>query len=118
MVEDRFPAPSGSSAVMARPPAVAWIDSSVDQMLFRVLCFGSGLSYPELFDGFAADNSPGSPFFDLVDSPHSWLLFETEKPEAVPRTVRTTGEGDGCFGFAASVDSSVPLGWISPTHTC
>ena len=87
-------------------------------MLFRVLCFGSGLSYSKLLDRFAADNSPGSILFDFVDAPHSGLLFETEKPEAMSSTVRTTGERDGCFGFAAGVDSSVPLGLISPTHTC
>lgn len=52
-------------------------------MLFHGIRLRIGLSYPELFDGFAADNSPGSTFFDLVDAPHSGLLFETDEPEAM-----------------------------------
>ncbi len=68
-------------------------------MLFSVIGMGLSSTYPELLDGFTADDTPAPILFDFVDSPHPSLFLEMEEPEPMASSIHTTGKCDRCFGF-------------------
>ena len=70
----------------------------------------------EVVDRFAADGAPVSLFLDLVESPHSRLVFEMEEPESMPRTICTASERDRCFSFLILDDTPASIGSAYSAH--